>query len=489
LRSQGLSPSLINELIHRDAIQANGTFIEVQHEALADYLRAKHLAASAEPELTKRLETVALQNGSLFPTLLMSQLPSRHLQSVFWKRMAETELEMYLDALRYRFDLSDSLEQADQEALSRNYLEDILAGIEIPLAGFFPEVRATVIRYLSYQDNAELAVTGIVSGPPLDEVAFGFRDGTNQERIIVGRPELGSDIHQRQGIYLGRSGYRLDSGRLLGAGQLRQSLLKLIENQELMGGTNWISERLIGRIWHLNRVHQIEVVESDTFSAIESILEPHRDRWVQYGDDQNGWFSVNGMLSDIRLLRDSGLSQLDLWWRTLGWIPDSPSQTPEVLKSVIAEYYRRRQIVLKEIAERSFPAIASQMAAYTSLPERWNITLSPDIRFFPGFRIDARWLPAATWDLAGADVEVSDTAPRWHGDEGLHDALVKLGRPADRYGIGWSGILPTFEGSWWDGRSSNTTAIVREVCSELKKEIEYLFSALPTNETSGTNRR
>jgi hypothetical protein len=47
--------------------------------------------------------------------------------------------------------------------------------------------------------------------------------------------------------------------------------------------------------------------------------------------------------------------------------------------------------------------------------------------------------------------------------------------------------MPSFDGYWWDGRFQSATAVVREVCSLLKKDIEYLFSALPTRDTISWN--
>lgn len=94
----------------------------------------------------------------------------------------------------------------------------------------------------------------------------------------------------------------------------------------------------------------------------------------------------------------------------------------------------------------------------------------------------ARWLPAASWEEAGADVRLSEHPPTWHGDDGLRQALRRLGRPSMRYTIGWNGPLPPFEGYWWDSRFANTTAVVRDVCSLLKNDLAHLFSALPSNE-------
>jgi hypothetical protein len=482
LKDQHLDPFLINELIECDALRANGVSLEIQHEALADYLRTVQLVSLAKPELVNRLSMIALRKDSLFPALLMSQLGSRQLQAILWKRMSQIELDLYLDALRYRFDLSEELEKLDQITLSRNYLEDLLDGIEIPVDAFCPQMRKAIIRYLTQEEDEKLAVTGIVHGPPLDEVEYGFRGDSVNTRVIVSRPERQQGVHSTQWLHLGRSGYRLDSGRLLGATRLRDTLLKVIENQQLEGGKAWIAERLVGRVWHLQRSHALELDERDPLETLEQRLNEFAGKWVPYGDSSREWFSVDTMLKDIRRLRRSGMAHIDFWWRDCGWVADASMQTEETVKRVLDQYFRRRQLILKEVIEESFPRLAPHMRSYTSLPERWDITLTPHFRAFPGFQMHARWAPTVSWVDAGADVRFADCSPAWPNDAHLRESLQKLGRPADRFIIEWNGPLPSFEGYWWDGRFPSTTALVREVCDLVKKEIEYLFSALPSNE-------
>jgi hypothetical protein len=153
-----------------------------------------------------------------------------------------------------------------------------------------------------------------------------------------------------------------------------------------------------------------------------------------------------------------------------------------VLAKVLSDYYRRQQIVRAEVIERTFQVIAGAMACYTSLPERWDITLLRDPTPFGFRRMTARWQPVASWQDAGADVRFANIIPPWCGDNDLRKALEQLGRPADRYTIESMGPVPSFEGYWTDGRSPSTTAIVRAVCSLLKNDIEYLFSQLPSHE-------
>ncbi len=482
LKNQHLDPSLINELIECDALRVNGVSLEIQHEALADYLRIVQLISLPEPELVKRLSVITLRKDSLFPALLMSQLGSRKLQGILWKRMSQTELVLYLDALRYRFDLSEEFEQLDQITLSRNYLEDLLDGIEIPVDAFCPQMRHAIIRYLTWEEDGKLAVTGIVHGPPLDEVAYGFRGDSGDTPVVVSRPQGQPGVHSTQWLHLGRSGYRLDSGRLVGTARLRDTLLKVIGSQQLEGGNAWISERLVGQVWHLHRTHALELDEGDVLETIEHKLKEFAGQRVPYGESSREWFSVDKMLGNIQHLRQSGIDQLDLWWRECGWVANANTQTDETLKRVLDQYFRRRQLLLKEVIEKSFPHLAPLMRAYTSLPERWDLTLTPHFRAFPGFQMHARWTPTISWECAGADVRLAQSAPAWINDVSLRECLQKLGRPADRFTIEWNGPLPSFEGYWWDGRFPSTTALVREVCDLVKKEIEYLFSALPSNE-------
>jgi Type I restriction enzyme R protein N terminus (HSDR_N) len=487
LKSHHIESTTIEELIERDALRVHGISLELQHEALADYLRARQLASASESELISKLSTISISKDSLFPTLLMSQLRSRYLQSIFWRRISQTKLEIYLDALRYRFDLSEELQQLDPEALSRGYLEDLLDGIEIPLNAFCPVMRKPVVYYLTLQEDVELGITGIVQGPPVDEVAYGFRGNLDGNRVIVARPGFQQNIRSTSWLHLGRSGYRLDSGRLLGTARLRDSLLKLIENQEMKGGTAWVSERLIGRIWHLQRAHHLELSETDPFYALEQKLKMHAGQRVPYGKHLRDWISVDAMLQDISDLRSAGIEKLDLWWREYGWIPNTNSQSEGVMECVLAEFYRRRQIVLREVVEQTFPVLAAQIPCYSSLPERYDITLTHDSRELAGFQVHGKWRPVASWDEAGADVRFADCPHPWSDDNGLREALEKLGRPANRYTIEWNGPMPSFEGYWWDGRFPCATALVREVCSLLKEDIEHLFSALPSHETISLN--
>jgi hypothetical protein len=133
LNDRAIPAIALDELIHCNAVRMTGLVVELQHEGLGDYLRAKALAAMSETDLFRVLPTLPVPADSFFPVLLMAQLPGRRLQSALWKRLAEGRIGIYLDALRYRFDVSGELRELDPEKLSQEYLSDLIDGIEVPL--------------------------------------------------------------------------------------------------------------------------------------------------------------------------------------------------------------------------------------------------------------------------------------------------------------------------------------------------------------------
>ena len=336
LKQNHIDPSVIDELIERDALSVNGGSLELQHEVLADYLRARQLASAPEPVLIDKLSTIEVSKDSLFPTLLMSQLRSRQLQSAFWRRLSETSFDVYLDALRYRFDLTEEMGKLGEEKLSREYLEDLLDGIEIPLDAFFPAMHKAVASYLTLEEESRPGIVGIVHGPPADQVAYGFRAIVNENRITIGTPSVGTpgspdsehNLCKISWLNLGPSGYRLDSGRLVGATILRDALLESIENQEIEGDAAWKSERLVGRIWHLQRSYHLAISERDSLEALDKELRPYAGKKCAHGDSQRVWFSIDSMLRDIAFLAPWVRSGLICGGRSAaGYLESAPKPT------------------------------------------------------------------------------------------------------------------------------------------------------------------
>ena len=56
----GIRADVMNDLVNCDAIRFTGSVMEVQHEAMADYLRAREVAAAQEDTTLVRLATLPL---------------------------------------------------------------------------------------------------------------------------------------------------------------------------------------------------------------------------------------------------------------------------------------------------------------------------------------------------------------------------------------------------------------------------------------------
>jgi hypothetical protein len=112
--------------------------------------------------------------------------------------------------LRYRFDLSEELERLDPTALSRHYLEDLLAGIETPLECFFPQLREAAIGNLTGDGKATLAASGLVNAQRavLSYKLHALEPG--QGRITVAAPVFPGVL---RGVDLDLARYRIDSAR------------------------------------------------------------------------------------------------------------------------------------------------------------------------------------------------------------------------------------------------------------------------------------
>lgn len=486
LAASSISESTLNDLVQCDAVRISGSTIELQHEALADYLRAKAVASLNEASLLDRLVTIPVRADSLFPSLLMALMPSHRSQSALWTRLSSLNIPAYLDALRYRSDVSEELKSLDETALAETYLNDYLAGITLPLNSFFPQLREAVIQELLDEPNAEIAVTGKVFADP-PEILYNFHPQSGHNPVTVGMPDENFGF---RGVNLHLSGYRLDSGRLLGASTLRDALFDVVNQHELRGGTEWANERLAGRLRFLVDEYQFPANDQSSLDEIETTLSPHVDKIVRSGLFSSAIkFSVRSLLDDIILLRANGQSVVDRWWLRLGWQREYNHIDDTALASLLDEYYRRQQHVYAELIEHSFASLSNEMGFYLSLPVRWQIRVARRGPSPAETTLFFRWFPVASWDEAGADVEFGNETPPPVDFAAIQEALARFGRLRAKNHI-WSGWtrLPSFDGRQWTGRFDGATPVTHDVCRIITDELETLFSDLPHNDGLEVNR-
>lgn len=480
LREHGFTDIVLDELIRRDALRVNGAVIELQHESLADYLRASDLVSQDENNVSQALSNVLLEPDSLFPVLLMALLPSRSFQQCLWKRLAHLSLPVYLDSLRYRANVTEQMQNIPGDEVSYQYLQDIIEGIEFPIIGFFPQLQDTLTEHFTGQFNTKLAITGTVY-PKLEQVVFGLHSLT-YEKIVVADPPKDFTTYF---VNLKLSEYRLDSGRLLGAKHLKEGLQNVIKKRSLKGGVVWANERLCGRLRYLEQKYSIPFAATEDLNAVTKLLKPHEDKMVvplYLGESL--MFPIKALLDDITYLQGYGQTSLDLWWKQLGWKNYPAEVSDEILQKLLDEHFRRTQLAYAEVVKNSFNEVADLFGFYAALPVRWNLVVVRRIGDpVLGGSIYHRWLPVPSWDTAGADCTFSDIPPdRFFSDDfsELDNALANLGRAKGRRCTrGGFKPMPSFDGNHLLGGFDGETTVMRSVCELIQGDIERLFSKLP----------
>ena len=139
LKRIGQADTAFSDLVKCGALKIEGDKVNLQHEALADYLRAKALLANDQQALRERVTNVALPPNSWFPILLMALSDSTELRGVLWQRFGHEDLITYLNVLRYRPDISEQASSTDVPQLSVQFLQELHDGVEGPMELILPK--------------------------------------------------------------------------------------------------------------------------------------------------------------------------------------------------------------------------------------------------------------------------------------------------------------------------------------------------------------
>lgn len=481
LSEGGVRGEILNDLVNCDAIHFTGSVLGVRHEAMADYLRAKEIASNASLK-EETLVTLPIAEGSFFPVFLMALLPSNKLQSLWWRKLSSTSITLYGEALRYRRDVSSELKALNPEERSYRYLNDLLDGIEMPTREVFPALKSAIAQHLIHDEEAELAVTGLLGdAPPELLYLLHPKDWSGGTRVTAGDPKFPGT---RCYVNLQLCELRLDSGRLLGTQLLRDAVLKIVELQGCKGGPALAAERLIGRVRYLIKTVGLPIALDASLKDAAVVLQPLRDRWVKlHAWNSEDSFSIRSLLDDIELLRAASIEALDPWWLRLGWDQNATSQSDEVIAQLLDEHYRRVQLVYAEIIDTTFPKMVSQFPVYTALPLRWEITITGRAAPSQGSTVHYDVMPVADWKQAGANVKFSARAPDFADWQVFRDALERVGRSTSIF-YGQHGYKPLFDfdGRQWTGHFDGGTPVIHEVCQLLKDELTKIFSAIPSRD-------
>jgi len=479
LTDQGLSADFLEELHKRELIDVSADRMTFGHQALADYLNARRIAGLSPENAIAAFSTLALDRDSLLPVLLMGALSSFELQEALWDRVAGLSLPSYLAVLKFRADLSDQLSGTDQETPSITVLRGLQKGIEQPLRSFFPQIQHSVREALVGRAVDELRIIGRAnahSGQLL--YALGEHE-EDQPLVQVGSPPEEWGFHL---LNLGSFGRTIDSGRLIGAQELRRGILTAVSRRDLPGKTGWLMERAVGRLRLLTVDHRFDF-KGLSLAEIAQALEPHRNFWAGcQGFGEFDIFQISEVQQDLHVLVEAGLSSLDSW-SPVERRRQVPSRDLPVL---LDEHFRRTQRLYAELVECGFYRIREELSFYSTLPVRRRVTLTPSLAFQGDktWHMYSYWHPVSSWADAGADIvfEEAKWRPPFREDgERTLEALRSLGRykPGLQVSV-TQGDLPDFTGQRpFTGRYDGETSALRAACDLLAGDIKRLFREVP----------
>jgi hypothetical protein len=477
LSTSGIDAATFTELVACDALQISGSSVEVVHEALADYLRAKTLTSGDDATVLQRLATLRFEPDSFLPALVMERLPTRRLQQVLWRRLSHVAWDIFLGVLRFRGDTSKDLAETDRDVFVTEYLEDLLDGLELPLDSFFAPLRPNIVANLVRGRSTKLGVTGYVS-PDRSEFVYGYVPVDDQtQRVTIGQPSFDYGIGV---LDLEGERRRLDRARLVGMRRLQEQIQIAFANRALIGGSAWLHERLIGRLRYLSKKYRFSLERGQSLAQLRDTLRGYCDDAsspkIPFSPQE---VSAQLVLDDIEEFEAAGFKELDLWWLRLGWT-EHGHNSDRVTIDLVKEHFRRAQLIYFEVAQHSFRNLSQNLGFYSSLPVRWLVELR---RHTNGISMWYRWLPVRHWNEVTVDVafvtKPSTESIRKHL-QNVETLRAELGRKSRRPRIfGASEGIPDFSGrNPISGRSTGETSAFWFACSLIQEDLVRLFEDL-----------
>lgn len=489
-RDNQFQDSLLEDLFNTDALTQKGATIELQHEALADYLRALDLVQSELPRLEERLRALPILEGSYLPTLLMALSSSSKMQDLIWEQIARADITSSMTALRYRADTTSSLNPADPTAVSHQYLSEIIAGIELPLNAHFPGLAPRIRFELVGEPADHLGIAGTVSTDKNYATYSFMAVAPEEEAVKVGKTE---NTARSFGKCLSKMGLRLDSGRLVGMEHLREGLLNLVKHSRLDGGVIWAEERILSRLRHLTREYEFPLGVDDRLEKIKSFLLPNAGCWITSSSFQNGQtFEIDELLADINLLLANGQTTLEDWWLDLDGVDLTGFDGQARLSALLDTHYRRTQLAYREVTEKSFPILAERFSLYQMMPLKYEIEVEPHNRGgYDRHSLNWKWVPVEKPNDMGATVTFPSVSSDWHSRAAydayarrIDEALARFNRPApDRQYTSGSQSLASFLSPFFGyDRQADETSVLRSASAHIRNDLERLFKELPNND-------
>jgi hypothetical protein len=464
LTQAGLSPSRLDELVVLDAVTSTGLKVEVTHQALADFLRARARVHRADTDGLYDFSRLRLDRDAFFPVLLIAMTHDRVRQQQLLSQLSKLGLVGYLDAVRYRGRIVSMPVGLSHEEVTEHVMSEIADGFNGPARLFFPELLPDLIRAVdaSAKVTSELIATGKV-GMTFTDVSFSLH-------------ERGTDGGDYASIYFRQHLDLPHQARLYGLELFGEALQKIVSECALKGGPVWHEERFLSRM-RLARRTGVRVSPS---LQVEEQLEFWQN-YVEAGDDesavQDGVASMaQHFIFDLEILKVARVEAMTVWWN-LGGSEEWWSRDWDQQNSSLGQYYIRTDRAYQEVVASTFGAIADDLGTYSLLPRSWNLIYSQANMRSGNPWVKGLWIPVADQHDVAADVSEYQEGDDVDWFSTTSQQLARLGRSTKHVSYS-SGLVRGFSGTSAKGKYDGKTVVLRAVCERIQSELEKHFKGV-----------
>lgn len=472
-------------LVQCGALMVSAMSVDLVHEALADYFRARTLAALSEDQLRLTLSPMSFDEDSLMPVLLAALIKQPTSRAYVWERLRELSLPRYIDAIRFSEEAYQPFTAEATPEATRVFADDISTSIEALISTYFSPIAAELRGCLAndFEPVSGLCLfANIAAHGQRADFGFSLQSApTNSVQIEWPSKGMSRSHMNLDALQLG-----LQEGRYLGATIVRDALTELIQQRRFHGGEILANERTIGRLRFMHEEYGFDMDPQESLADLLLRLQPLADRVVLPSwSGRFPVFTIRSIIDDIMLLEAKGHLRLDWWWLQYG-----TRTSEQELEGFLREHFRRSSTLYSEIVSTSFEKVARQFPFFQAMPMRWDLTIVPSR--WNSRTLYWRWLPVATDEEAGADITFQTTPPSNflrddEYDARLEEAALRLGRSMNYYSSGGFRPEPNPGPNENTGRLTGETSVMREVHNYLQDDLIRLFGELPSHGAMATN--
>lgn len=297
LATENLDPTIIDSLVQIGALVVRGQAVELCHEALGDYFRARHIAENSLDRIEEFLIFDKTTAGSQFPIILFSIVECELTKGKIWDAIVQEGIDLACASLVFSCVPSQNLPSIEEG--TRDFLTGVLEGIEAPINRHFSNLRADIYSKLSGSDGEYLQILGALQdNGAWVNMEFYTTDDPKAPKVLKERVSQPSRI-------IGGSTTQFrkfaDEGRLHGLSQIQNAMQILLRKRELKGGPVTREEHCISRIRHLSKEYNFPFTTNSTIIDVIRDLEGYKGEYV-YSSDQDCLqrFKINDLIKDLQ---------------------------------------------------------------------------------------------------------------------------------------------------------------------------------------------